>query len=82
MIELELPQEDYERVFRVIYTVSEAMGAKMPHSCMMFGIVGSYLLNKVYGVPARAVACIAPGNHGAGAFAISPATSLINARNH
>lgn len=50
---LTLPE--YERIYGVIYSVLDGR-ADVPHACMFFSIVGSFILNKHYQIAARPVA--------------------------
>ncbi|MDQ4087328.1 MAG: DUF2026 domain-containing protein [Pseudomonadota bacterium] len=56
---------EYNRVHQVIHGTIKEEGT-VEHACTFFSIVGSYLLNKQFGIPARAVAggvalCVADG---------------------
>lgn len=57
-----IPLPDYERIFRVIYSVIDDH-ANTPHACVFFAIVGAAILETKYKIEAAPVA-------GAAAFAV------------
>lgn len=50
-----IPLPDYERVFRVIYSVINE-DANMPHSCIFFALVGAAILENKYEIEAMPIA--------------------------
>ena len=64
-----VPLPDYERIFRVIYSVIEER-ANTPHACVFFAAVGAAILELKYSVSARPVA-------GAAAFAVHSSSAMV-----
>lgn len=54
--QLVIPLADYERIFRSVHGLMEAVDAHVPKACMFFAAAGALALNKYYGIPARMVA--------------------------
>ena len=43
-----IPLQDYERIFRVAYSVLEGMNAKTGRACIFFSMVGAAILHNFY----------------------------------
>lgn len=54
-----VPAEDYQQIFRTIYSVFEHEKLDLKASCMGYNIIGAMLLNDFYGIDARPFAGIA-----------------------
>ena len=65
-----IPLPDYERIFRVIYSVIDEH-ANTPHACVFFAAVGAAILELKYKIAAMPVA-------GAAAFAVHQATGTVS----
>lgn len=65
-----IPLPDYERVFRVIYSVIDDH-ANTPHACIFFAIVGAAILEIKYKITATPVA-------GAAAFAVDGKSGIVS----
>jgi hypothetical protein len=65
-----VPLPDYERIFRVIYSVIDEH-ANTPHACVFFAVVGAAILELKYKLNARPVA-------GAAAFAVHATMGTVS----
>ena len=67
---LVIPMPDYERIFRVIYSVLEEH-AHTPHACIFFTLIGAAILETKYKIKAHPVA-------GAAAIAVHAPTGTVS----
>ena len=65
-----VPLPDYERIFRVIYSVIDEH-ANAPHACIFFALVGAAILETKYKIEAMPVA-------GAAAYGVHEPTSMVS----
>jgi len=65
-----IPLPDYERIFRVIYTVLDTR-ANTPHACIFFALVGTAILEMHYKLKAQPFA-------GAAAYVVSAETATVS----
>lgn len=65
-----IPLPDYERIFRVIYSVIDEH-ANTPHACIFFALVGAAILETKYKIQATPVA-------GAAAFAVDGKSGTVS----
>lgn len=65
-----IPLSDYERIFRVIYSVLDEH-ANTPHACLFFAIAGAAILELKYKIQAKPIA-------GAAAFGVHGSSSTVS----
>ena len=53
MARLLIPNDDYCRIFRTIYSVLHSENAEIPHSCIWFSLIGATILHKHYNLSAK-----------------------------
>jgi hypothetical protein len=54
-----IPFQDYERIYRTIYSILKSEKANVTHSCIYFAVFGAYILETHYKIRANPVAGIA-----------------------
>lgn len=54
-----IPLQDYERIYRTIYSVLKSEDANVTHSCIYFAVFGAYILESHYKISANPVAGVA-----------------------